>query len=61
MRILFIIKKILLLNCLMKNVAYKLDKKIIEVQINQSDILVSFYKDIKQFDNLNRLSIRKAY
>lgn len=61
MRILFIIKKILLLNCLMKNVAYKLDKKIIEVQINQSDILVSFYKDIKQFDNLNRLSIRKEY
>ncbi len=34
-------------NYLMKNVAYKLDKKIIEVQINQSDILVSFYKDIK--------------
>ena len=48
-------------NYLMKNVAYKLDKKIIEVQINQSDILVSFYKDIKQFDNLNRLSIRKGY
>lgn len=48
-------------NYLMKNVACKLDKKIIEVQVNQSDILVSFYKDIKQFDNLNRLSIRKGY
>lgn len=48
-------------NYLMKNVAYKLDKKIIEVQVNQSDILISFYKDIKQFDNLNKLSIRKGY
>ena len=46
---------------LMKNVAYKLDEKIIEVQVNQSDILISFYKDIKQFDNLNKLSIRKGY
>lgn len=48
-------------NYLMKNVAYKLDKKIIEVQVNQLDILVSFYKAIKQFDNLNKLSIRKGY
>ena len=48
-------------NYLMKNVAYKLNKKIIEVQVNQSDILISFYKDIKQFDNLNKLSIRKGY
>lgn len=48
-------------NYLMKNVAYKLNKKIIEVQVNQSDILISFYKDIKPFDNLNKLSIRKGY
>ena len=48
-------------NYLKKNVAYKLDKKIIEVQVNQLDILVSFYKAIKQFDNLNKLSIRKGY
>lgn len=48
-------------NNLTKNVAYKLNKKIIEVQVNQSDILISFYKDIKQFDNLNKLSIRKGY
>ena len=48
-------------NYLMKNVAYKLNKKIIEVQVNQSDILISFYKDIKQFDNLNKLFIRKGY
>ena len=48
-------------NYLMKNVAYKLNKKIIEVQVNQSDLLISFYKDIKQFDNLNKLSIRKGY
>ena len=45
----------------MKNVAYKLNKKIIKVQVNQSDILISFYKDIKRFDNLNKLSIRKGY
>lgn len=48
-------------NYLMKNVAYKLNKKIIEVQVNQSNLLISFYKDIKQFDNLNKLSIRKGY
>ncbi len=48
-------------NYLMKNVAYKLDQKIIEVQVNQSDILISFYRDIKQFDELDILSIRKGY
>ena len=48
-------------NYLMKNVAYKLNKKIIEVQVNQSDILISFYKDIKQFDKQDKLSIRKGY
>ncbi len=48
-------------NYLIKNVAYKLNKKIVEVQVNQSGILISFYKDIKQFDNLNKLSIRKGY
>ena len=37
-------------NYLMKNVAYKLYKKIIEVKLNQSDLLISFCKDIKQFD-----------
>ncbi|MBQ8892307.1 MAG: hypothetical protein IJ068_05570 [Bacilli bacterium] len=48
-------------NYLIKNVAYKLVKKIIEVQVDQSDILISFYKDIKQFDYENKLSIRKGY
>lgn len=47
-------------NYLMKNVVYKLNRKIIEVQVNQSDVLISFYKDIKQFDNFNKLSIRKG-
>ena len=48
-------------NYLIKNVVYKLNKKIIEVQVDQSDILISFYKDIKQFDYENKLSIRKGY
>ena len=48
-------------NYLIKNVVYRLNKKILEVQINQSDILISFHKDIKQFDNENRLLIRKGY
>ena len=48
-------------NYLIKNVVYKLNKKIIEVQVNQSDILISFYKDIKQFDYKNKLLIRKGY
>ena len=48
-------------NYLIKNVVYKVAKKIIEVQVDQSDILISFYKDIKQFDYENKLSIRKGY
>ena len=48
-------------NYLIKNVVYKLNKKILEVQVGQSDILISFYKDIKQFDYENKLSIRKGY
>ncbi len=48
-------------NYLIKNVAYKLNKKIIEVQVDQSDILISFHRDIKQFDYDNKLLIRKGY
>lgn len=48
-------------NYLMKNVVYKLNKRIIEIQVNQSDILISFYKDIKQFDIQNKLSVRRGY
>ena len=48
-------------NYLIKNVVYKTDKKIIEVQVDQSDLLISFHRDIKQFDFDNKLSIRKGY
>ncbi len=48
-------------NYLIRNVAYKLDKKIIEVQVNQSNVLISLYKNIKQFDYDDKLLIRKGY
>lgn len=48
-------------NYLIKTVAYKLDKKILEVQVKQDELLLSFLKDAKQFDDQNKLSIRKGY
>ncbi len=48
-------------NYLIKTVAYKFNKKIIKIQIKQNELLVSFHNDIKQFDNQNKLSIRKGY
>ncbi len=48
-------------NYLIKNVVYKLKRKIVEVQINQSNLLVSLYKEAKRFDNNNKLLLRKGY
>ena len=48
-------------NYLIKNVVYRLGKKIIEVQVDQSDILISLHKKIKQFDYNDKLLIRKGY
>lgn len=48
-------------NYLVKNVVYKLSSRIIEIQINQNNLLVSFNKVAKQFDRLNLLKIRKGY
>lgn len=48
-------------NYLVKNVVYKLDNRIVEIQINQNNILVSFHRIAKQFDNMNKLVDRKGY
>lgn len=48
-------------NYLIKNVVYKFNKKIMEIQINQSNLLVSFHKIAKQFDADNKLFDRKGY
>ena len=48
-------------NYLKDNVAYKLDYKIVEVSVNQSDLLVSFYKEAKKLDTENKLFSRKGY
>lgn len=48
-------------NYLVKNVVYKLDNRIIEIQINQNNILVSFHRIAKQFDDMNKLIDRKGY
>ena len=42
-------------------VVYKLKNNFLEVQINQSNILVSIHKDSKQFDFDNKLFERKGY
>lgn len=42
-------------------VVYKLKNNFLEVQINQSNLLVSLHKDSKQFDYDNKLSVRKRY
>ena len=48
-------------NYLIKNVVYRLGKKITEIQVDQSDILISLHKNIKQFDYDDKLLIRKDY
>lgn len=55
------ISKKIIRNYLVKNVVYKLDNRIVEVQINQNNILVSFHRIAKQFDTLNKLIDRKGY
>ena len=48
-------------NYLIKNVAYKFINKILEIQINQNNLLVTFHRDSKQFDNYNKLGLKKGY
>lgn len=48
-------------NYLVKNVVYKLDNRILEIQINQSNLLVTFHRISKQFDQENKLINRKGY
>lgn len=48
-------------NYLVKNVVYKLENRIVEIQLNQNNILVSFHRIAKQFDNMNKLVDRKGY
>lgn len=55
------ISKKIIRNYLVKNVVYKLDNRVVEVQINQNNILVSFHRIAKQFDTLNKLIDRKGY
>jgi len=55
------ISKDIIRNYLVKNVVYKLNNRIVEIQINQNNILVSFNKVAKQFDSLNKLIDRKGY
>ena len=42
-------------------VVYKLNNNLLEVQINQSNLLVSLHRDSKQFDYDNKLYVRKGY
>lgn len=48
-------------NYLIKNVVYKVTNKILEIQINQNNLLVTFHRDSKRFDNLNKLNLKKGY
>ena len=48
-------------NYVIKNVAYKFINKILEIQINQNNLLVTFHRDSKQFDNYNKLGLKKGY
>ena len=54
------ISKNIIRNYLVKNVVYKLDNRIVEIQINQNNILVSFHRIAKQFDSFNKLVDRKG-
>ncbi len=55
------ISKSITKNYLVKNVVYKLNNRIVEVQVNQNNLLVSFYNVDKQFDIENKLINRKGY
>lgn len=46
---------------LIKNVAYKFINKILEIQINQNNLLVTFHRNSKRFDNFNKLVLKKGY
>jgi predicted transport protein len=48
-------------NYLVKSVVYKMKNRILEIQVNQNNLLVSLHRDAKQFDVDNRLFIRKGY
>lgn len=48
-------------NYLIRSVVYKLNKRLIEVQVNQSDLLISFHKEIKKFDVKDKLFDRRGY
>ena len=48
-------------NYLVKNVVYKFNNKIMEIQINQNNLVVSFHRISKQFDTKNKMFIRKGY
>lgn len=48
-------------NYLIRNVVYKFDKRILEVQVNQKHLLLSFHKEAKIFDVNNKLYNRKGY
>ena len=55
------ISKSIIKNYLVKNVVYKLNNRIVEIQVNQNNLLVSFHKVAKQFDIENKLMDRKGY
>lgn len=55
------ISKEIIRNYLVKNIVYKLNNRIIEIQVNQNNLLVSLHRDAKQFDIDNKLFIRKGY
>ncbi len=55
------ISKNIIKNYLIKNIVYKLNNRIAEIQVNQNNLLVSFHKVAKQFDIENKLIDRKGY
>lgn len=55
------INKNIIRNYLVKNITYKLNNRIVEIQVNQNNLLVSLHKVAKQFDVENKLLIRKGY
>lgn len=48
-------------NYLKKCIAFKLNKKIMEVMIKERELLITFLRDVKLYDNENRLFIRRGY
>lgn len=55
------ISKNIVRNYLVKNIVYKLNNRIVEVQVKQNNLLVSFHKVAKNFDTENKLINRKGY